>query len=95
LHHPLWSVTAGAVTALIGVRLLLRLRRSNFGWTGAALSFVGLPVFVHLLLRSHRAHRGLTPLTWKGRPYVGERIGRRATGELQAAPAEQLQSSGP
>jgi hypothetical protein len=72
--RPAWSVTGWGLAALMGVRFLSRIRRANFGWAEAAISPAGLPVFVYLLLRSQRAHRGHGPVMWKGRVYPGERM---------------------
>jgi hypothetical protein len=73
-----WTVTGWGLATLISVRVLARLGRANFGWPGVAFSPAGLPVFIYLLLRSHRGHRGRGPVQWKGRVYPGEQIDPRA-----------------
>ena len=82
--RPAWTVTGWSLAALMGVRFLSRIRRANFGWGETAISPAGLPVFVYLLLRSQRGHRGQGPVMWKGRAYRGERrveVRKAAAGE--------------
>ena len=58
--------TIGAVFYLLFV---FRIRQAHFPWKANLLAFIGLPVYVSLLLRSdlHFNRRG--ELTWKGRTY--------------------------
>jgi hypothetical protein len=60
---------------------VLRVRRAHFPWSSNLLSFLGLPLFVSLLVRSyiHTNMRG--EVTWKGRTY------------RQSAPARPADSS--
>lgn len=46
-----------------------RVSRSNFGFWDCAVSFVALPLFVWLLVRSWMAHRVFHQVAWKGRAY--------------------------
>lgn len=49
-------------------RFYARVARAHFQAASTALSFVGLPVYAWLLVRSSRAHNG-GHVTWKGRDY--------------------------
>jgi hypothetical protein len=46
-----------------------RVARSNFPATDVALSILGVPLFVGLLLRSYAQHRLNKSVSWKGRSY--------------------------
>jgi glycosyltransferase involved in cell wall biosynthesis len=65
---------SAAVMLTPGVSLYLhflnRIQRAHFSWKANLMSFLGLPLFVSLLVRSylHTAVRG--ELTWKGRTYL-------------------------
>ncbi|HEX9256296.1 MAG TPA: glycosyltransferase family 2 protein [Candidatus Angelobacter sp.] len=69
-HHPMDA------TALLGFGIILYLNhlekiwKAHFSWSANLLSFLGLPLFVSLLIRSyiHSYIRG--ELTWKGRKYA-------------------------
>jgi glycosyltransferase involved in cell wall biosynthesis len=55
--------------AFFYLTFVLRIRRAHFPWRANLMSFLGLPLFVSLLVRSylHTTVRG--ELTWKGRKY--------------------------
>ncbi len=50
-------------------RFYHRVARSNFPAGEVAISILGVPMFVYLLLRSVRQHRFHKKVTWKGRSY--------------------------
>ena len=50
-------------------RLFARTAKSNFPATDIALSLLGLPVFIFLLLRSYLHIRIIKSIAWKGRTY--------------------------
>ncbi len=58
-----------AIAALFYLIFLFRIRQAHFPWKANLLAFIGLPIYVSLLLRSdlHFNRRG--ELTWKGRTY--------------------------
>jgi hypothetical protein len=58
-----------ALGAFFYLIFFLRIRRAHFPWRANLMSFLGLPLFVSLLVRSyiHSSVRG--ELTWKGRTY--------------------------
>jgi glycosyltransferase involved in cell wall biosynthesis len=68
--RPLWQPAA---VWLLWVRTLFRfygrVARSNFPATDVALSILGVPLFVGLLLRSYAQHRLNKSVSWKGRSY--------------------------
>jgi hypothetical protein len=51
------------------IRFYSRAARSNFPALDVALTPLGLPFFVFLLLRSAKRHRVQRAVTWKGRTY--------------------------
>ena len=57
------------IAALFYLVFLFRIRQAHFPWRANVLAFIGLPIYVSLLLRSdlHFNRRG--ELTWKGRTY--------------------------
>ena len=67
------SLRSGTVLFAIGVLFyllfLLRIRRAHFPWKANFMAFLGLPIFVALLLRSHIHFNRRGELTWKGRKY--------------------------
>jgi glycosyltransferase involved in cell wall biosynthesis len=50
-------------------RFYSRVARSNFPWFDVAVSVLGLPLFVYLLVRSVIQHRIRKNVEWKGRTY--------------------------
>lgn len=50
-------------------RFYSRVARSNFGALDVAISILGIPMFVFLLVRSSVRHRIQRAVTWKGRTY--------------------------
>jgi glycosyltransferase involved in cell wall biosynthesis len=55
--------------ALFYLTFLLRIRRAHFPWRANLMSFLGLPLFVSLLVRSYIHSNVRGELTWKGRKY--------------------------
>jgi glycosyltransferase involved in cell wall biosynthesis len=62
-----------SVIFLIWIRTLWRfysrVARSNFPWFDVAISILGIPLFVYLLIRSVIQHRLRKNVAWKGRTY--------------------------
>jgi glycosyltransferase involved in cell wall biosynthesis len=50
-------------------RFYSRVARSNFPWFDVAVSILGIPLFVYLLVRSIIHHRFKKNVAWKGRTY--------------------------
>jgi glycosyltransferase involved in cell wall biosynthesis len=50
-------------------RFYSRVARSNFPWPDVAISILGVPMFIYLLVRSVVQHRIKKSVTWKGRSY--------------------------
>jgi cellulose synthase/poly-beta-1,6-N-acetylglucosamine synthase-like glycosyltransferase len=50
-------------------RFYSRVARSNFPWFDVAISILGIPLFVYLLVRSVFHHRIKKIVAWKGRTY--------------------------
>jgi glycosyltransferase involved in cell wall biosynthesis len=50
-------------------RFYSRVARSNFSWLDVAISILGIPLFVYLLVRSVIHHRIKKNVAWKGRRY--------------------------
>ena len=69
--------TAVAIVLLIWVRTLFRfygrVARSNFPAADIAISIVGVPLFIWLLVRSSLHHQVAKSVTWKGRSYKAGR----------------------
>jgi glycosyltransferase involved in cell wall biosynthesis len=63
----------GLVFMLLWARTLFRfynrVARSHFPATDVAISILGVPMFIYLLLRSYMHHRIQKSVTWKGRTY--------------------------
>jgi glycosyltransferase involved in cell wall biosynthesis len=68
-HHRIAALALCLVFVTMYGLFLRRVRRAHFSWSDNLLSFLGLPLFVSLLLRSwlHSEIRGA--VTWKGREY--------------------------
>ena len=58
-----------AIGALFYLISLFRIRQAHFPWRVNLLAFIGLPIYVSLLLRSHLHFNRRGELTWKGRTY--------------------------
>ena len=69
---------------------LNRVRRAHFSWPANLLSFLGLPLFVSLLLRSWLHSRVRGAVTWKGRRYSNSDA--KALAGSSAAKESKLQS---
>jgi glycosyltransferase involved in cell wall biosynthesis len=57
------------IWARTAFRFYRRVVRSNFGFADCALSILGLPLFIVLLVRSWMLHRIFHQVAWKGREY--------------------------
>jgi glycosyltransferase involved in cell wall biosynthesis len=55
------------------IRFYTRVARSHFGFVNCAISVVGLPLFIALLVRSWMQHRLFHKVAWKGREYRTDR----------------------
>ena len=55
------------------IRFYTRVARSHFGFVNCAISVVGLPLFIALLVRSWMQHRVFHKVAWKGREYHTDR----------------------
>jgi glycosyltransferase involved in cell wall biosynthesis len=66
-------VVGGGVLFAIGILFylifLFRVRQAHFTWKANFMAFIGLPIYVSLLLRSHLHFNRRGELTWKGRTY--------------------------
>jgi hypothetical protein len=58
-----------AIGALFYLIFLFRIRQAHFPWKANLMAFMGLPIYVSLLLRSHLHFNRRGELTWKGRTY--------------------------
>jgi len=58
-----------ALGALFYLTFLLRIQRAHFSWKANLMAFLGLPLFVLLLVRSYIHSHVRGELTWKGRKY--------------------------
>lgn len=65
----LYAISAFALAFVLFTLFLVRVRRAHFSWADNLLSFLGLPLFVSLLLRSWLHSRVRGAVTWKGRSY--------------------------
>jgi glycosyltransferase involved in cell wall biosynthesis len=67
----------GVVFFLLWVRTCFRfynrVMRSNFPGVDVAISILGIPLFVYLLVRSYVAHQIRKSVVWKGRSYAGSK----------------------
>ena len=59
-----------ALGALFYLIFLFRIRQAHFPWKANLMAFIGLPIYVSLLLRSHLHFNRRGELTWKGRTYA-------------------------
>jgi hypothetical protein len=58
-----------AIGALFYLIFLFRIRQAHFPWKANLMAFIGLPIYVSLLLRSNLHFNRRGELTWKGRTY--------------------------
>ena len=68
-RHPIAAVPMLGAGIVLSVQHLMQVRRAHFSWPANLMSFLGLPLFASLLVRSwlHSHRRGA--VTWKGRTY--------------------------
>jgi glycosyltransferase involved in cell wall biosynthesis len=59
-----------AFAVLAYMNLISRIRQAHFPWRANFMAFIGLPIFVSLLFRSHIHFNVRGELTWKGRKYT-------------------------
>ena len=70
-RHHFESVTVlFAIMALFYLIFLFRIRQAHFPWKANFMAFIGLPIYVSLLLRSNLHFNRRGELTWKGRKYA-------------------------
>jgi hypothetical protein len=58
-----------ALGVLIYLIFVFRIRQAHFPWKANFMAFIGLPIYVSLLLRSNLHFNRRGELTWKGRTY--------------------------
>jgi glycosyltransferase involved in cell wall biosynthesis len=58
-----------AFATLAYLNFLSRVQQAHFPWRANLMAFIGLPIFVSLLVRSHIHSNVRGELTWKGRKY--------------------------
>jgi glycosyltransferase involved in cell wall biosynthesis len=58
-----------AIGAVFYLIFLFRTRQAHFPWKANLMAFIGLPIYVSLLLRSNLHFNRRGELTWKGRTY--------------------------
>jgi glycosyltransferase involved in cell wall biosynthesis len=58
-----------AFAVLAYINFLSRVQQAHFPWQANLMAFIGLPIFVSLLVRSHIHSNVRGELTWKGRKY--------------------------
>jgi glycosyltransferase involved in cell wall biosynthesis len=58
-----------SIGTLIYLIFFFRIRQAHFPWRANLMAFIGLPIYVSLLLRSHLHFNRRGELTWKGRTY--------------------------
>ena len=59
-----------AFAVLAYLNFLSRVQQAHFPWNANLMAFIGLPIYVSLLLRSHLHFNRRGELTWKGRTYA-------------------------
>ncbi len=68
-HQVGFGVALFAIGVLFYLTFLLRIRQAHFPWKANLMAFIGLPIYVSLLLRSNLHFNRWGELTWKGRTY--------------------------
>lgn len=58
-----------SIGVLFYLIFLFRIRQAHFPWKANLMAFIGLPIYVSLLLRSNLHFNRWGELTWKGRTY--------------------------
>jgi glycosyltransferase involved in cell wall biosynthesis len=58
-----------SIGVLFYLIFLFRIRQAHFPWKANLMAFIGLPIYVSLLLRSNLHFNRRGELTWKGRTY--------------------------
>jgi glycosyltransferase involved in cell wall biosynthesis len=59
-----------AFAAISYLNFISRIQQAHFPWKANLMAFIGLPIFVSLLVRSHIHSNVRGELTWKGRTYT-------------------------
>ena len=59
-----------AFAVLAYLNFISRIQQAHFPWKANLMAFIGLPIFVSLLVRSHIHSNIRGELTWKGRKYA-------------------------
>ena len=68
-HHLGSGALFFAIGMLFYLIFLFRIRQAHFPWKANLMAFIGLPIYVSLLLRSNLHFNRRGELTWKGRTY--------------------------
>ncbi len=68
--NRLCETSAFGLAAILSILFIVRVRRAHFSWDANLLSFLGLPFFALLLIRSWLHSRVRGAVTWKGRKYA-------------------------
>src|SRR5579859_1984661 len=63
------GVVLFAIAVLFYLTFISRIQQAHFPWRANLMAFIGLPIFVSLLVRSHIHFNVRGELTWKGRTY--------------------------
>jgi glycosyltransferase involved in cell wall biosynthesis len=64
-----YAYAAGVLGTISVPNFIRRIHRAHFPWKANLMSFLGLPLFAALLVRSHIHSNVRGELTWKGRKY--------------------------
>jgi hypothetical protein len=70
LRHFESAVVIFAIGMLLYLIFIFRIRQAHFPWKANLKAFIGLPIYVSLLLRSNLHFNRRGELTWKGRTYA-------------------------
>jgi glycosyltransferase involved in cell wall biosynthesis len=68
-HHFESAAIIFAIGMLFYFIFLFRIRQAHFPWKANLMAYIGLPIYVSLLLRSNLHFNQRGELTWKGRTY--------------------------
>jgi glycosyltransferase involved in cell wall biosynthesis len=69
LHHFQGATLLFAIGVFFYLIFIFRIKQAHFPWKANLMAFIGLPIYVSLLLRSHLHFNKRGELTWKGRTY--------------------------
>jgi len=69
-HHVRSGGALFVIGTLFYLIFLFRIKQAHFPWKANLMAFIGLPIYVSLLLRSHLHLNRRGELTWKGRKYA-------------------------